>query len=199
MKASNAFPAVATGGWNIIHCKHQQNPENNSPVKSWLLWPRKYLRHWRDSKVVRKTRNPLPSSWVAGYLKSNNFSSLVNLRQPRSYVGETLSPVLLRRFILNLKEEISLSKSKCRDILQPRFILSGSKSSILQIKHIQWLNPTLAWLKLQPFAFLAPHKHCTISCNISSQMQKRQTFLIVLNPSNLYFAWRVVTGACILC
>jgi len=45
MEESNAFPAVVTGGKNIIHCKHQQNPENNSPVKSWLLWPRKYLRH----------------------------------------------------------------------------------------------------------------------------------------------------------
>lgn len=34
MEESNAFPAAVTGGGNIIHCKHQQNPENNSPVKS---------------------------------------------------------------------------------------------------------------------------------------------------------------------
>lgn len=34
MEESKAFPAVVSGGGNIIHCKYRQNPENNSPVKS---------------------------------------------------------------------------------------------------------------------------------------------------------------------
>lgn len=204
MEESNAFPAAVSGGGNIIHCKYRQNPENNSPVKSWLLWARKYLRlgHWRESKVVSKKSNPLFffSPRVAEYLKS--ITAMISAHQliwgtlEQRSCGWNLVPSTAGKNSLKFEEvEISLNKSSCRDILWPRFGLSDSKSSILQIK--QMYSGSMAWAT----TFYIPSTTQAVHVLLQSESpwrQKSQTLLMGLNASNnLNFAWRVIVEDCV--
>lgn len=169
MEESNAFPAVVTGGGNIIHRKHQQNPENNSPVKSWLLWPRKYLRHWRESEVVREGTLFFSPTSCRIFEKhyGNNFSSPVNSRQPRIEVM-WVKPCPQHRW-----EDFSLQKWVQRTATAQIRALRQSAKHFTGQEDIQQLNSTSAWCELQPFAFPAPHKRYVFSCNIKAHRGRR--------------------------